>query len=307
LGLKQLKTGERLNVRHPYQRRSSGQSISEYAMVPGLILVVSFVSMMSLGDHLNRLALKAKEGLERGIETAETIKSTLATSGTSSQQNTVATQDSIMASMVSEDLAGSVMTLGANGTASLLTQQLEALTSNLLQQGDLTDAQHSSLVKLANLGHLTAEVAQKVEEAAKNSRTLADYKAQTTEYRGVVFSMYMLGNQLGLSSGYTVEDVMAGKAITAGRLVLDLYQAWDEVKKNGTLNNPEVKLQVEKLVRNIVTIEEAVSKARMEVWNGKAPPQSLNSSIASQVIDIKSAQICTTGNNTDTGTQCSAN
>jgi hypothetical protein len=228
-------------------------------------------------------------------------------------QTTPAGQD-----LTATNMAQMVDTSGANGTTELLASQLEQMAKQLLDTGKIDQAQYGSMVELANQGHRIAEIERQVELAAASTATKADFLKQKVSVDGKSYSMQQVFEDLiGWEDGINASDRTPADAFSKNSVndetgkFISLYQ---QLQHSGAMSDPQIKASVENLSGQITFLSELTQDASQTIFYNDLTPKQMsgmmvadvkkNTSI-SQATNGNSAQICTTGNSSDTGTHCS--
>jgi polyhydroxyalkanoate synthesis regulator phasin len=275
-----------------------------------LILLLAIPVLMLFGNNLTAvfagmLPSSGKTVAVAAPSTSPTTNSTQGNGGT-----TITTVNGTVISLPNNPtgISKTVATSGANGTTALLANQIESVAQQLLATGELTEAQYNSLMALANQGHQIGELERTIEQTAANSTDAASFMAnlaQYPEFAGLATGDHstLFGYATGSTDPTLVTDPLGSIDIAHGstKVFLQLYQ---DVLNSGALNDPAVKQQVESLATNIAYLSEVALDNAIDVKWGTIPPSQLQDKLVSETTQIDSLQICTTGNGTDSGTQC---
>jgi hypothetical protein len=224
-----------------------------------------------------------------------------------------------------QPLGQSIATLGANGTTTLLADNLAQLAKKLRDSDEITQAQFNILTKLANQGHDIAEIAGVVEQAVKqyptanaqeffSAKVLLDGKLTTMKNVLDVNGYYTDNN---IAKGYRYNpatgemyntlpaDLLNPSNAPDGQSLNTLLKLYQQADSSGALLDPAIKQVVSSLTTQIALTLESLEQAEGDVFMGHSEPEQIQSIAASTAIHIDSSGICETGNATDSGVHCS--
>jgi polyhydroxyalkanoate synthesis regulator phasin len=210
-----------------------------------------------------------------------------------------------------DKMEDTIKTLGANGTTTILANSLEALIKQLVANNEIDVTQAQDLINLANQGHTIAKMQKLTEAAIAKARTIEEYRAiiqndssiSVNDINGSVYS-HPLG---GYAADEKTLDPLQSDTVSWDETGVFL-KAYHKAVASGALNDPAVRAFVETLTRKISELSSMSSYYFMALANGEISPSEVNGNIAENIAEThdKSAQICTTGNGQDSGTQCTS-
>jgi polyhydroxyalkanoate synthesis regulator phasin len=294
--------------------RVYGNSILEYTIVGFLTVAVCVGAMLGLGKQMGTLMSDLKDDMRNQTTIAQHARTQdyVKTSHMVLHQSL----DTYFVGMSAEeklllqsDLSDKLQTLGANGTTELLAKQLAVLANALLDKGEITEEQNSTLLQLANKGHDMALAERLVEDFVEMAgERKNDYRDITYEFQGKQYTPFKLAELVGYVGWYpnNIRDPFE-EVSTAGPLLSDFQRLYQEADKNGSLNNPKVKDLVTVAAAQIVMTGELIEDNYSNYHNGVFNFQSreaFTKRVASHATGLHSTTICKVGRNMDGGTFC---
>ncbi|MBY0405024.1 MAG: hypothetical protein K2X66_14080, partial [Cyanobacteria bacterium] len=167
-----------------------GNSLVEYALPLGLIVVVVLVGAELVGSNLFQWMPSMSNGTLKNDGHSKSLR--LRPLGSNPYTQTVLLTLSDGSSLDLEnyptDINSLVETLGPNGTTDLLVDAIRQLAQKLLAKGEITQAQANQLMALANSGHSWSNTQGVIESAVRDSgRNKEIFDAQV---RPVLSKMY---------------------------------------------------------------------------------------------------------------------
>ncbi|HEY9687496.1 MAG TPA: hypothetical protein V6C52_11010 [Coleofasciculaceae cyanobacterium] len=294
-----------------------GQGLAEYTLAGALILLLAIPVLMLFGNNLNAVFAGMLSSSDQKVAVAAPVTTTstapTASPTSSTQGNGLTSITTVNGTVISlpnnpTGISKTVATSGANGTTTLLASQIESIAQQLLAAGELTPAQYSTLTALSNQGHTIAQVEAAIEKLAANSTDSVSFMAGTSQYPELTG---LATGEINLNIGYhtgaidptLVTDPLGSIDIATGptKVFLQLYQ---DALNSGALNDPAVKQQIDSLASEIGYLSEVAMDGAQDIKWGTIPPSQLQQQYVSDATHWDSKQICTTGNGTDSGTQC---
>lgn len=325
---------QRIRDARPH-RAAVGQSVSEYAIIGALITVICLPALVLLNGHFNQDLQGFTGALSKQSPVIKTLHAP--TAGGSPVTNTAASAVSLstangvkiqLSPELSLPLSQTITTLGANGSTTLLANNIQAIAQELLATGAITEQQYNALTKLSNQGHLLAEMMGAMDEAAQRKEyasTDAFFYEEPIYVNGQKTTPYDVWNQLGylppdgaykyatpdreLPQGQTYTEIPADPlqpprpASSTMQKFIDLYS---QANQSGALQDPTVKAVVEHLSQQIALTTEAVVQAHGDAFMHYTPISQAASGAASKVTHVDSAGICSVGQGTDSGVHCAS-
>lgn len=291
----------------------SGQTLSEYALVGCLVLVVAIAGLTGLGGNLNEaLRLIVPSPSPKSFASSAVAAAPVPASLPSANPIPVSlpTGQTLLVDMAPVNAQNSIQTNGANGTTTLLANQLIAIEQQLLQAGDLTQEQANLFSKLANQGHRMANIERLVEQAATMASDTESYRQIRLTLDGQQYAPDELHNMLGwkdaemhafmLTSPEDAINMIPEKQSVELKTFLSMYS---ELAQSNALQNPKVKANVDQLVTQIAFLSDVTKSASAGLIRGdwSVPMQDL---VVADSTDINSVGICQNGRRMDTGQSC---
>lgn len=217
------------------------------------------------------------------------------------------------------ETAQRIQVAGANGTTREMLGNFEKWIQEMLDAGQIDDAQANKLQKMANDGYYLASAQKALEDAISQGKT-------SFIFEGRKYSAADMAHEIGLDPGSGVSswdlDPAYSKAIIA-----PLATSYQQAKVDGTLSNPVVKQKVSELMIQIAAASDALSWNTDVALNSGANiqgaqfnqttadyfKQNLGGAVvkisskptsASGVTRENSSQMCTLGAGTNKGQKC---
>lgn len=309
--------------------RIHGQSLAEYGIIIVMVAVAGIAGLMLIGQSIQGEMAAMLGGQVNGSQAVNPSSASVSSPpGSTPAPNTASsvgtpspasnpvplsgattvtfqTADGKTFSLPGypQDLSKSVLTAGANGTTSLLANQLQAIAKQLLDGGEIDQAQHTGLIGLANQGHRLAEILKLAESTATTASTNS-FHSSNVVFDGKTMNVNKLAALVGDQKWTHAPSLTQSSVNEDAPELMTFINLYIAAENNGTLADPAVKTVVESLSSQIVSINYAM-------WNGMGaiesglPPAELTKNVASQLTHQNSAGICTTGNAQDSGIHCS--
>lgn len=310
-----------------------GNSLAEYTVIGGLVLVVSIFAISGFCGHLQEALAGLKSDMEGHARTATVAGVVqMAASRTQAQlaaqqaaqqtaQQTAAGAGVNVQLKATGSLTSSIMVSGANGTSELVLANLEAITKDLLAKGEIDQQTADILVKLANKGHQMAQAEKLLEDAMKNSNGNAQaFNQATVTFNNQSYSTYELAGQLQL-----VNDANGALVPNSTNSLMSQFQNLSD-QATGNIQDSQTQQLVGTLSNQIAVLADGTENATHSVNRGEYAPtldafyQDVASSVngldpsngkyptqldpASVTTSQDSATICNIGGVQDTGTHC---
>jgi hypothetical protein len=300
-------------------QKAGGQSLLEYVGIPCLVVMVSLGSFTLLQGHLGQLALDSKKSIQNDIGLRNDAKKTLDTAAAIASVKDASPEVELMTSLEetspldettsnfqdfpSGSLSETINTLGANGTISVMSQQIETIARNLLVTKKATPSQYNALLKLANQGYLLAQANYQIEKAAKESLSATDFKNKTIRVNGQSYPVNGFST-LTLTSSGSYNTQYDTRATSSSSLALDFVDLYNDFVNSGNIADRNVYNTVRTLFKSTLAVQIAADASRGRILNNGSTPDQLNQNTAHQ-ISGNATDICLTGNNTSNGKKCS--
>ena len=319
-------------------KRSSGQTFSEFALLLALVVIVALGGLIAFSGSLKTAlaSLPFVSGMSSGSSGSggaggSASSGAVAAAGVKPGDSYYTMSDGTVVDLGSYNgnIQESIETSGVNGTTDMLASTIQAMAKSLVDQGKLTPGQSNLLIDLANKGHNVAATEKLIETLiATPVATPASLQSTMVTYNGVqyanVWSVAM--GQLGMCSGtqcVAPADAYGGMAgaptltLSAydnnywGQNTSDFLQTYQAVQASGILSDPSVNSFVSQLVSNVANIADnfefnvlTTTDAGYTADNSQI--SNFNQNNASAITNLNGVQICTVGTGTDTGTHCTA-
>lgn len=179
----------------------SGQSLSEYGMIFGLVVVVVIAAVVNLGsqnmavlDESNRQLFEKQADGQSQMGHMEAL---LSTQNTNYISLTLSDGSSIELQHYPNNIPDSIQTASTDGTTTQLSLTIRDIGRSLLDQGKITQDEYNQFQGLANQGHRLARLEGLIEDAAKSVQTKAEFNQLKLNFEGYVGSPAELTLLLG--------------------------------------------------------------------------------------------------------------
>jgi hypothetical protein len=296
-------------------KAASGQSMSEYTLIGGVVALSAVVALSFMGTRLSGLfgsmigkpqpmAPVTVANLPAPAPTLPPAVSTPAppvvgtTAPPASGVSIHLPNGSSLNLSLPTSIPHSVQTVGANGTTEMLASSLQTMANQMLASGDINQTQANTILQLANEAHHLAEIQKTLEDdSASNGTDVNAFKTKPVVIDGTT---YANAYQAALSIGY--DD--------ANNRGPELQRFWD-LYTNATsavyMWPPELKAVLEYHATAVNDLSDSMRVAMRDIIQYNAgTPAELNSRVASTMTHKQSASICTMQDgNADSGVQCS--
>ena len=296
-----------------------GQSLPEYGLVLGLVVVASIGALILLGSNISGTTETVSSELANSsVEMAyhmamnknsdptsmPQLLSQLGYAGeTKTLSFTTPSGSTVVLSDYPVDLAESLETLGSPGVTEVLAALMKETARQLVEQGDITTEQAINLVNLANKGYQISEVEGLLATEALNNPLETSYMGSLVTYNGYTYqNPYDMSNQLLTPAGNRNQ----GYAVyTTSSLVDDYNALLATAQSDGSLSIPAVNSLISNISNDILYLSNEVSINNYAIMRGHLTPAMSEAKIASQTTETHSDTICSTGNHTNQGLSCS--
>jgi hypothetical protein len=213
-----------------------------------------------------------------------------------------------------------IETVGGSGYSAALATSLIELAKALEESGELSSAQASDLINLANQGFVVAGMMQTVEDAFK--QTGYDAKAFRDQqmtfngktYTGGELNAIIRSNTIGYSIEHNTDPAYALGLVTPdttnyanGQAITELVALWETARANGAMSNPGVLKLVSALTQNIAASSSTLEASINQDFNNPnyvLSQSDINNKVASTLAASSSTQICTVGSGSSNGMTC---
>jgi hypothetical protein len=317
----------------------AGNSLVEYALPLGLLVVVVLLGAGLVGSNLNQGIPTMANGTMVNEGSAKSLRLRPLGSNPFTQtiQLTLSDGSSLALENYPTDIKSLVETLGPNGTTDLLADSLKSLAKQLLSQGKITPDQANTLMKLSNHGHSWARTQGFFEDAVVESegdkarfegkvKPILDELYNSTRFvtpdrfDSEVIKLFKMDNTYsavkldaqglalkGANGMYAIDSSTQLKAYYIP-VQVEFANAYTEASKSGALQDPVVKQVVASLSQNIFSIGSLTIASAVRVLTPafQLKPSDLNLTVK-QELDGNSSNICAAGGGKDTGVYCPSN
>jgi Flp pilus assembly pilin Flp len=201
-----------------------------------------------------------------------------------------------------------IQTAGANGATDSLASSMEALATQLLAAGKITQAQANLIEQLAQAGHTMASGEAALQNAVSSG-------ASTVTFNGQTYSVADFQAQFGFDN--SVGNVAGASAMNSSAAMAQLQpfmSLYDQVQASGALSDPTTAAVVTGISQQIASLSDLAK------WNTTTSDLDLSYAYVTQMTSIGatnvpttisgatnsgSTVICGAGGGADSGTSCS--
>jgi hypothetical protein len=223
---------------------------------------------------------------------------------------------------------------GTNGTTGELLATMRSLARQLLEQGEITQAEYNQMEALANAGHQMAEMERFIEDAiASANGDNRQFFEKPVQFNGREYqSTYHLSYQIAWvtpaampgydpnqveelkralrADGTKTSDLFEDSSSSVpGASLQTFYQQYVSLNQKGVLRDPTVKRVVKDLTERIGMLASSMENnlsgiAIRQNAGANVPLSQFNQMMISDFSHIHSAGICNAGGGHDSGVQC---
>lgn len=289
--------------------------MTEYAVIAGLCVLVAIPVLALLGGHMN----VRFDGMIPAYQPAQITHANAPSSGGPGPitPSPISPQGQTSGTWINNQALGrEVQTAGANGATTVLASQLELLGKQQLEAGQISQAQYTQMLALANQGHRLANMEGLLENVVSGLRSAQDFSDQTVVFEGKEYEVSDLIAQLGFHQSY--DDGLLSNPMQSANLanpeMKTFINLYNQVVSSGALENPATQAEVQRLATQIATINDAFVYAAQDLgWDYTIQPEEFTSSAAERIMNLDasttthngSTSICRYGNGQDSGKNCS--
>jgi hypothetical protein len=301
-------------------QKPRGQSLLQYILIGGIVLLGSLGGLVLLGNTLHTSLQGFQQSLKIGAlpnQAAQTEKALSNSAYYSEFTFRTRAGNTFQLQGYPQDMGEAIVTIGANGTTEIILANLDRLIRQLLQNGEINTEQADLLAALSNQGHEIAKIESLLEAAQADSDSRNEFLNTVVIYNGQRYSPPKLAEQIGVS--YVGRDLKSGTQIQRFHELKALAAA------QGALDEPVVNQVISLMSEQIIAIANGVetgvsrindytnvtlaeSKASdplvIKNMNLETPVSGSLEDFASMVTHNRSAVICNTGRGRDSGADC---
>jgi hypothetical protein len=296
----------------PGNFHSLGQSQSEYVLAAALVVILVLPALLGLGRNLNTvldtMVPTRASAVAKSMKVIAVQEPAEARPGHQTRVP-VHSLSSTEKVALSQNLANKVQTLGANGTTTLLANQLAMLARQLLMEGKVDTEQYNAIMALSNQGHRMAMIEGKVEEAMQLSRgNNTQFNTLSVNVDGKVYSAIDAALILGYSNvgaETLASENLLNTHFEGGSELNRFLSLYHQVEAMGLMSDPSVKATIDSAAWQIVSVGELMEGNVWYYSTGVLKEQDVRNSIVKGAVHLESARICTAGDFKDNGVMCS--
>lgn len=309
----------------PKPPHCQGQSLQEYAMLFGLVVIVAVAAVSTLGNQSSALIDNSRQTLVGSkspfSKNAGLLQSApLAIPGVTTATVTLADGSKITLTDYPTDLAQSVETVGVDGTSKLLAATLKSLAKQLRDSGKISDIEFDQLASLSNKGYQLAEIEGMIEDAARgakdrNTFIQSSFGVGDTHYGSLAELARSIGWQGADDQSDSLIDFLdsrslykKGGMLMPGEFLYSFYDSFRAVDEGGKITDPVVSALVLKLTEQIASLSDSLETVTTDIVS--LPEEGeinalLKSKLTSRLGTYKAGGICALGGGAESGVQCS--
>lgn len=310
-----------------------GQSLSEYGIIFGLVIVVSIAAVFALGNQNTALLDESNRQLfskqSDGESNASRLNALLSKKTPNAVTLTLSDGSTLSLDRYPADIKDSIVTASIDGTTTQLSLALRDIGRSLLEQGKITPEEYSQFEALANQGHQMAYLQSLVIDAAKSAPSKEAYSKAQINYKGALRTpselSLLMGSHSNSSSTRPGEAVMWSQLPTEIRayyatlenqphmLGIEQYQllvGLDNLTKiKAVSEDKRLKDVLMAMTTQIYMLSQktaTVANKTADTVNGfnDITPEKFSESVNALYTHDESAGICNLGTTTDTGVHC---
>jgi hypothetical protein len=190
-----------------YRPNVPGQSLLEYSVATGLVLCLSVGALVFLGDNINNLLGNMLPSRWLTI-THQRAGGNLKDKITNSPEKSA---NYLYSSLVSRQdlltLTVTVQTSGANGATDHLVNQLQAIIHAQLESNQITNAQASALLELANQGFRLSLLEKVLEDAAHQANQTSNLNNSVVQLDGKQYRVDQVRDMIGYLPSHKTDNL----------------------------------------------------------------------------------------------------
>lgn len=286
-----------------------GNTLAEYVGIGAFVVIACIVSLTLFSANFKNLVVQVRDDMRQRQQApiaAMLARQQNGADGIANQLN------SEQLAALESDFATKVQTTGANGSTSILAQQLAAAAEKMLAEGKITEDQYNILMELSNQGHKMAETQGMIEDALRLAG--GNYEA-FNNMKFMVDGQSYTGKELSLLVGFSgpqpsdfqSADILQD-ATGAGPQMAKFLELYNQALSTGALADSSLRATVDSASTQIASLGELTEDT---IWRFSVNDVQLNNEqdfanvAGSTATNMNSSKICKAGKFTDNGTLCS--
>jgi hypothetical protein len=304
--------------------RQAGNALSEYGLIGLLVLGVALAALTGLGLNLDDYlagfgSAIVRKPIASGTNVApSSINTSLVPNRTPSP--TFGQPQLLLNGANFKNIGMAIQTVGANGATNELLATLEKQIMQLQAAGSIDETQANLLYQLANQGHTLAEAQKTLEAAFKQGQTSVTFQGRT-------YPIAEFADRIALDTQASAAELREVNPAIANSILKPFAEAYQQVKTSGMPSDPAIQKTINELVYKIMVVNDTLNWTAEDVIAAGYPDPALNfadstldhyvRNLGEPTITVESiraasrthkhsTQICTTGDGTDSGTQCTS-
>jgi len=294
-----------------------GNSIPEYAVIALFLIFISLAGIQLLSANLNTAMAKVRDDMKTHQQAAQSVLAAdqaAAAAAASGASGMGAGLTAAQAALLQQSLTDKVQTTGANGATELLANQLASAAALLLAQGTITPSQYDILMQLANQGHQIAQI----QDLISNALTAAGGDKTTLEnmtlvYNGQTYTVSQLAGMIGVNGprpdAFTTTSILSldPNDPSVESQLSTFISLYNKALATGALSDPTAFSTVTSAAQQIGNLGEVVEDSiySVKINETSASTASIQAAQSSNITNMDSSSICTTGSFQDNGVLCS--
>lgn len=285
-----------------------GNTLAEYAGLGTFVVVACIVSISLFSMNFKNMISQVREDMRKRQQAP--IAALLARQN---GINNIASQmNAEQLATLESDLATKLQTTGANGSTSVLAQQLANAAQKLLDDGKISEEQYNILMQLSNQGHKMAETQGMIEDAVRmaggdfNKFNNMKFNVDGQTYTGMELAR-MVGFDGPKPDDFKEADILT-TATGAGSQMSKFLDLYNQALSTGALSDPDLRATVDSASTQIAGIGETTEDA---IWQFSTDYIKLNNEedlakvAGEHATNMNSSKICKAGKFKDNGALCS--
>lgn len=321
-----------------------GQGLTEYSLIIALVITVSIIGLLSLGGGVKGVGTDFGHSLK--LRHTNPLQTAHTTSGVSTAQSYTIYDslspipldpNNLIHPIRSNNISHLVQTIGANGATDFLASTISAYVQQLLNHGELTEAQAHILQQLANEGHRLAKAQEAMSAISTPHPTNFTFEGQQYSTEEVLGNLtwHEYDSTSGSKFQQEISTVLVTNPKTQDSLAQRFRDLYQQALNSGALDDPSVKTKISYMAVEIANLTkfsalytglhsqpnsgaEAIAdrfgymmsipsqdSSEVQEYLQNDPPPSAASNEAYDISHRNSGVICREGEGRDNGRSCS--